>query len=284
MERGSSKPLNINNALTVPQRTEETSKGSLDEKSPQRSPSKLKGQLMSPSLVPAKQKEQAQNVLKRKCSAEEPPRSGKDSGTIKTREPSETSVSKDLQQRRGELVKRLCSRQQNNEFKATKSLCTEAKTPSATSASSKDSTSISSSNVLKNVTSMLKNDKSMSHKTAGSSSAQQPICSIAPTLTPNFKIPKMVQSRPVDGTGRNKDAISTNRNFKHGTQLSNSGASVSNSKQTVQQAHSSLDVTPSLSFDGRDERSFLSGKLPATSDTVTEPWCDEVIKSIIHSN
>lgn len=277
MERGSSKPLNINNALTVPQRTEETSKGSLDEKSPQRSPSKLKGQLMSPSLVPAKQKEHAQNVLKRKCRAEEPPRSGKNSGTINTREPSKaSSVSKDLQQKRGDLVKKLCSRQQKTEFKATKRLCTEAKTPSATSASSKDSTSINSSNALKN-------DKSMSYKTAESSSALQPICSIASTLAPNFKIPKMVQSRPVDGTGRNKDAISTNRNFKLGTELANSGASVSNSKQTVQQAHSSLDVTPSLSSDRRDERSFLSGKLPATSDTVTEPWCDEVIKSIIHS-
>lgn len=284
MERGSSKPLNINSEVTVPQRTEETSKGSLDEKSRMRSPSKLKRQLMSPSMISAGQKEQGQNTLRRKCTAKEPPRTGKDSGTNKTRKPSNTSsISKDLSpQQKGKLVKELCPRKPKIKFKITKSLCTEAKPPSASRASSKDSNRCL--NAIKNVTSIPENDKSVSHKTAKSSSAQQPICSIASTLPPNFKIPKMVQSRPVDGPGRNNDVISANRNFKHGTKLSNSGASFSNSKETVQQAHSCLDVTSSLSSGRRDKRSSLLDQLSATSDTVTEPWCDEVIKSIIHSH
>lgn len=280
VERGPSKSLNSNNASTVPQRTEETSKGSLD-KSSHRSPSKLKKQLMSPSLVYAEQKEQAQNVLKRKYRGEAPPWTGNDSNTIKTREPSKTSsVSRDsLRQKRTDLVKELCRKHQEHKLEAKRSLCTEAKTPSAsttkqTSTSAKHTTSVSSSNVVKNVSST-----SVPHKTAKSSSAQQQTCSLSSPLPPDFKIPKKDQARPVNSTGENNDATSTNRSLKHRTELSDSRPSVSNSKQeTVRQAHSCLDVSPSFPSQGQDKRSYLSGQHPATFDTVTEPWYDQVIK------
>lgn len=285
MERGPSKPLNSNNAGTVPQRKEETSKGSLD-KSSHRSPSKLKKQLMSPSLVSAEQKEQAQNVLKRKYRGEEPPRTGNDSSTIKTREPSKTSTvfEDSLRQKRKELFKELCRKHQEHKFEAKRSLCTEAKTPSAstskqTSSSAKCTTSVSSSNVVKNVSSIPGNITSVSHKTVKSTSAQQQTCFLSSPLPLTFKIPKKAQARPVEST-REKNATSANRNLKHRTELSGSRASTSNSKrETVQQAHSCLDVTPSFSSQGQDKRSSLSGQLPATFDTVTEPWYDQVIKA-----
>ncbi|XP_044054834.1 transcriptional protein SWT1 isoform X2 [Siniperca chuatsi] len=276
VERGPSKPLNTNNAGTVPQRTEETSKCSLDEKTSQRSPPNLKKELMSPSLVSAEQKEKAHNVLKRWCRAEESPRTGNDRNTIKTRAPSKTSsVSKDsARQKRRELVKEMCQWHQENKFKAERSLYKEAKTPSTSttkqsSASGKHTTSIISSNVVKNVTSIPGNVTSVSHKTAKSSSAQQQIRSLASPLPPNLKIPKKVQPRLVDSTSENNDAISINRNLKRGTELSDSG-------ETVPQAHSCLDVTPSFLSQGQDKRSSLSGQLPATFDTVTEPWYDQM--------
>ncbi|KAF1385463.1 hypothetical protein PFLUV_G00108030 [Perca fluviatilis] len=271
-----------NNAGTVPQRTDKTSNERSDEKSSQRTPSKRKKQLMSPSLVSAEQKEQRQDVLERERRAEELSRSGNDSNTIKTREPVKTSsASKDTsRQKRTELFEKMCQRHQKN--KAKRSLCTEAKTSSSSttkhsSTSAKQTTSVSSSDVVKNVTSIPGNATSVSHKTAKSSSAQQQKCSIASPLPPNFKIPKLVQPRSLGSTGRDNDASSTNRNLKHGTEISVSGASRSNSKQeTVHQAHSCLDVTPSCSSEGQDKRSSLSDRLPATSHTVTEPWYDQM--------
>ncbi|XP_078114699.1 transcriptional protein SWT1 isoform X2 [Sander vitreus] len=271
-----------NNACTVPQRTDKTSNERSDKKSSQRSPSKRKKQLTSPSLVSAEQKEQRQDVLERERRAEEPSRTGNDSNTIKTREPGKTSSAfKDTSwQKRTELFEKMCQRHKKN--KAKRSLCTEAKTSSSSttkhsSTSAKQTTSVSSSNVVKNVTSIPGNATSVSHKTAKSTSAQQQKCSIASYLPLNFKIPKKVQPRPVGSTGRDNDASSTNRNLKHGTEISASGASRSNSKQeTVQQAHSCLDVTPSCSSEGQDKRSSLSDQLPATSHTVTEPWYDQM--------
>lgn len=244
------------------------SKGSLDEKCSQRTSSKLKGQLMSPSLVPAEAKQQMQNVLKRKHRAEEPPGSGNDRSSIKTREPSKiSSFSKYSQQQKRELVEIQCPSQHKTNSKTAKPECTEAKAPTLSHVSSRDCTPISCPSAIScNVKSTSLNAKS--------SSAQQPACSVTSTLTLNFKIPKMVQSRPVDSTERNRDGVSPKVNFKHGIERSDSGASPRNLQTTVQPAHSCLDVAPSPS--GKD--SFFTGKLPATSKTVAEPWCDEVKK------
>lgn len=288
VERGSSKHLNTHSAYKVPRRPEETSKGSLDEKSSQRSQSKLKKQLMSPLPVSAEQKEQAQNILKRKSRAEETPRRGKDSNAIKTKEPSKFSfISRDYaRQKRIELVKERRQRHPEINLKATSSLCTQPKTPSAfptkqSFTSAKHTTSVSSSNVEKSVISIPGNVTSVSQNATKSSSALQ---QMRPPVRFNFKIPKILHPRPIDSTSENIKAISTNVNFKQQTDLSNSGALMSKSKQeTVQQAHSHLDVTPSFSSEGRDKKSSLSGEqLPATFDAVTEPWHDEVLKSIIY--
>ncbi|XP_073333410.1 transcriptional protein SWT1 [Pagrus major] len=285
VEMGSSKHLNTHSAVTVPRRPEETSKGSLDEKSSQRSKSKLKKQLMSLRPVSAVQKEQAQNILKRKSIVEEQPRMGKDSNAIKIREPSKTpSISRDsARQKRIELVKERHRRHPDINLKATRSLCTEAKTPSAiptkqSFTSAKHTTSVSSSNVEKSVITIPGNITPVSQKATKSLSAQQQIRSIAPPLRFNFKIPKILQPRPADSTSKKHNAISVNINLKQRTDLSTSGALMSKSKQeTVQQAHSCLDVTPSFSSEGRDKRSSLSDQqLPTTSDAVTEPWHDEM--------
>ncbi|KAI3368191.1 hypothetical protein L3Q82_007915 [Scortum barcoo] len=147
VDNRTSKPLNSNTAGTVPQRAE-TSKSSLD-KSSHRSTSKLKKQLMSPCLVYGEEKEQVNNVLKRKYRGENLPRTGNDSSTSKTRELSNSSsVSKDyLQQKRKELVKELRRKHEEVKSEAKRSLCTDAKTPSASTAkqsstSAKHSTSM----------------------------------------------------------------------------------------------------------------------------------------------
>ncbi|XP_070688194.1 transcriptional protein SWT1 [Pempheris klunzingeri] len=281
VEREPSRPSNTSN---VPQRAEKTSKASIDEKTSQGFSFKLKKQLMSPSLVSVEQKEKGHHVLKKKHRAEEPPRTGNDSNTIKEREPSKTSsISSDsVLQKRRELVKFIWKRHPENKLEAKKSTCTEAKTPSASatkksSISAKHTTSVSSSNMVKHVTSVPCSATSVSHKTVQSSSAQQLTCSPASPLPPDFKIPKKFQTRPVYSTRDNNDAISTKRDLKRQIKFSFSGPSVSNTKQeTVQQAHSCLDVAPSFSSERQDERSSLSSKHAATFDTVTEPWYDQM--------
>lgn len=283
VEKGTSENLSINKSVAVPRRTEEMTKDRLDEKSPQRSQSKLKSQLMSPSLLSDEQKEQAQNVLKRRCTAKESPRTGKYSNTVKTRELSKTiPIPNDLlPQNKGDQVKELSPSKQNIKFKITKRPCTEVKTPLASFASSKDTTSFSTLNAVKNVTSVPGNAKSVSHEMAKSSSSpQRSISSIKSTLPLNFKIPKMFKFWPVDSTERNPDAIFPNRNV---TEPSNSGTSLSRSKQTVHHARKCVDLDPCLSSDRQDERPSSSGQLPATSDTASSSWCDEVVKSIIQS-
>ncbi|XP_054458761.1 transcriptional protein SWT1 [Anoplopoma fimbria] len=280
VEREPSKPSK--NASTVPQRREKTSKGSTDKKSTQSSTSKLMKQQMSPSLVSAEQKEQRQDVLKKKCRAEEPPRTGNERHTVTTREPSKaSSVSKDSScEKRRELFKKMCQRHQEN--KAKRSPCTEAKTPSVStsknsSTSSKQSTSVNSSNVVKNVRTIPGNVTSMSYKTVKSSSAEVQI-GYHPSLLPiRFKISKKVQPRPVDCTRNNNGASVSNRNLKLGTEPSDSGASRSKATQeTVQRAPCCLDVTPSSSSEGQDKRSYSSGQPPSMSHTVTEPWYDQM--------
>ena len=241
---------------------------------------------MSRCLVAAAPLKKLQDVQKKKSRVEEPPRTENDSSTIKTREPSKTaSVSKDSQwQKRSELFEEMCKRHRENKTK--RSVCTEAKTPSASSNKHSSTTSVSSSNVWKSVFTVPGNVTSVSHKTVTSSSSS----ASASPLSISFKIPKKVQPRPVVSTGGNNKAVSTNRNLTHGTERLDSGASTSTSKQeTVQQAHSCLDVAPSFSSEAQHKRSSLSGPVPslsgpvpAASHTVTEPRYDQVIKSIIH--
>ncbi|XP_070817099.1 transcriptional protein SWT1 isoform X2 [Chaetodon trifascialis] len=269
VERGSSKPFNTSNAVT--QRKEETSKGKRHEKSSQRSSNTLEKQLMSPSLVSAEQKAHAHNVPSRRCRAERPQRTGKDSKTIKSREPSKTSYTcKDsVWQKRGEVAKQKHQQHLEDKLKA------RAKTPASTtkqpSASGKHTTSVSSSHTMKNVTSVPQNVKLESHKTAKSSSAQQQTCPVASPLPADFKIPKIVPPRPVGCAGDGSDAITATRNLKHESELSKTGPTISSSKLgSVRQAHGSSDAAHSVSPEGEDERSSLSGCLP------DEPWCDQM--------
>ncbi|XP_022611692.1 transcriptional protein SWT1 [Seriola dumerili] len=270
LERGTSKPLSTDTPCAVPQKTERISKGRLDEEYSRRSESKLK-KLMSASLASAEQKEERQNAQK-KHRTEESQRTGNDSNTIKD----------SSRQKRRELVKRISQRHRENEFTSKRSLCTETKTRSASttnqsSTSAKHTTSESSSKVLKNVISIPRTVTSVSHKTAQSSSSQQQIDSLTSPLPPNFKIPKKVQPRPVDGIGNDSDAISANKNLNYGTELSHSGDSIRNSKQeTVLQHHSYLDVTPSFSSEGQDKSSSMSRQLPTVFNTTTEPWYDQM--------
>lgn len=277
-EKEPSKPLSTTG--TIPQRTERTFKVSLDEKSSQRSPSKLKKQLMSPSLVSAKQKDQRYNVPKKKCRAKEPSGTEHDSISVKTREPSNTSsTSKDSSmQQKQEPVKEMCQKHQEKECKAKKRLYTDAQIPSTSTAKQSSTlathtTSKSSSKVLKSVTSVVGTVTSVSSKAAQSSPQQQ---------IHSFKIPKKVLPRPVDSTDGNKDVFSKNTNLKHDTKLSNSEVSVRYSThENVQQPHSCLNVAPSFPLEGQDKGSSLSGQLPAVSNTDTEPWFDQVMKGLV---
>ncbi|KAK9519576.1 hypothetical protein VZT92_022295 [Zoarces viviparus] len=217
----------------------------------------------------ADQKEQ-----KKKCRAEEPPRTGNKSNTVETREPSKASVSTDTSwEKRTELFKKMC--QQHKENKAKRSSSTEAKTPSVSTAkhsstSSKQTTSVSSSNVGKNVRTVSGSFTSMSFKTVKSSSVQEQICCPVSALPLQFKISKKIQPRPADSTGNNNGASSSNRDLKHETEAPDSGASRSKAVQeTVQQAHRCVVVTPSCSSGGQDERTFPSSQTPA--HTVAEP-------------
>ncbi|XP_053178581.1 transcriptional protein SWT1 [Scomber japonicus] len=282
VRRSTSISLSIGSTGTVPQRQERTSTGSSNEKSSHRSPSRLKKLLMSPSLVSSEQKEQRQNALKKKCKEEEPPRTGKHSNTIKSRESNKTSsVCVDSQRKeRKELVKKMGQGHEEKDLNDKNSLYLEAKTPSATtkkqsSTSAKYTTSERSSNVLKNVTSIPEKATSGSHETAKSSCTQQQMCSFTSRLPLKFKIPKILKSLPVDSRVESSDAVSTSRNIRHGTELSNSVASVNKSKQeTVKQVHS-LDVTPIFPSEEQDTRPSWSGQLPTTSNTDTAPCYDQ---------
>lgn len=264
---GSSKSYhnqNIRNVVVAgPQRVKEMSESILDEKSPQRRPSKLKRKL-SPSRVTDEQKQNEQKVLK----IRKPSRRGRNRHATKTRDPIKTVSVKNM------LLK---EKGKEKELSA-KRLCTTAKTSSASSASSKDTISTSSTDVMKNVPD---NVKTVSYKSTKSSSPQQPVWSAASTLRPQFKIPKLFQLGPAESAGRKADALSTTRNLSHVTELSNSEASTSSSKETAHRAHSCWGETQSRSPDTGEKRS--SAPVPDTPDTVTEPWCDEVIKNIIHS-
>uniref|UniRef100_A0A3Q1GP38 Transcriptional protein SWT1 n=1 Tax=Acanthochromis polyacanthus TaxID=80966 RepID=A0A3Q1GP38_9TELE len=273
VEREPSTHLNTSSLHTPPLRTEKTSKDRLDEKSSQRSPSKLRKCSTSPSSVSAEHKRR-HDSHRRKHIAKEPSRTRNDSSTHKTWEPTSSSSKDSLEQRRRELVKDEHHRLQEKESKARRSLCAEAESSSASvpktsSSLAKHTSSESYSQVLKKDTSVSWTVTSGSHKTAQSSSTQTQIPPLIPSMPPDFKIPKKVQPRQVD----DNKTISTITNVKHGVKLSDSEkVSVSSTEQeTVQQAHSCLDVAHK--FEGQDKKSSLPHQLPATT---TKPWHDQM--------
>lgn len=95
VERGYSKL----SAGAVPQRTETKSKGGFDEKSSQRSQSKLNKPRVGPSLVSAEVKEPRQDVQKRNCRTEDPPRTGNHSRYIKTSKPTSSTSAIEMRQK-----------------------------------------------------------------------------------------------------------------------------------------------------------------------------------------
>ncbi|XP_047444161.1 transcriptional protein SWT1 isoform X2 [Mugil cephalus] len=250
--------------------TEKTRKGRLDKKSPQKSSPKLKKQLMSPSLVSAEQDEQSHDVRKRKCFAEETPKTKDDSTTVKTSEASSSSIlGHPSHQKTRELVKQMCQWFEETKSKSKTSSPADSKTSSAStsktsSTAAKPTTAESSSKVSKNVT---------SRRTAPLPSSWKQISFVIPPVPPKFKIPKKVQPKPVESKVASKDAVSATKNLKRDAKTSDSGVSTSMSKQeTVQQSQSFLDVTPNS-----EEKSPSVSNLPqATSDTRTEPWYDEM--------
>ncbi|XP_030583742.1 transcriptional protein SWT1 isoform X2 [Archocentrus centrarchus] len=274
VERRSSKLLNINNAGTVPWRTEKTSKGGFDEKSSQRSPSKLKMPLVGPSLVSAKGKELRQAVKRRECMAEDPLKTGNYSSTVKTDEPTSYVSADSLEHKRRQLVKEMCKRHAKK-LKGNRSLCKDADSSSA-SITKKSSTSVkhtaseSSSEAPINVT-------SVSHEVVRTSAIPKRLNSITLLVPSNFKIPKKVQSEPLESKGEINDALPTNPNFRHGAKPPVSGVLISNSKEdTMQQTQRFLNVATKFPFERQDARSSLSGQILETSDTNTEPWYDQM--------
>ncbi|XP_069574204.1 transcriptional protein SWT1 isoform X1 [Brachyistius frenatus] len=272
VERGPSKPLNTNNA--VPHRTKRSKSGS-DNSSSQSYPSKSKKQRLSPYVASAEQEEQKQDLQRRKWTAEDLLRAVNGSSTIKTREPT-SSFSKDsLQQKRRELVKMKCQRHKEKKTQVKKSSCKDSKGSSTStikksSTSAKHTASEGSSKMFKNVTSAQLSVISVSHKTAQSPSTQKQIHSLKSSVPLKFKIPKKVQSRPEDSEAERNDAISSHTNLKHRIKLSDA------EQKTVPPARSCLDVTPDFPRDVQEKRSSFFGQFPATDDTNTESWYDQM--------
>uniref|UniRef100_A0AAQ4NS15 Transcriptional protein SWT1 n=1 Tax=Gasterosteus aculeatus aculeatus TaxID=481459 RepID=A0AAQ4NS15_GASAC len=275
-ERKSLKPSS--NASRLPQRTEKTSKGTTDSKSSQSSTSTLKKQRMSPSLVSAEQIEERQDALKAKCKAEEPKRTANESNTIKTREPCKaSSVTQDSSwEKSRDTFKKMCQKHQEN--KAQKSLCTEAKTSSVSTAkhsstSFKQTTSVSSSNVV--VGKIPGKLTSMSWKPVESSSVKQQKGCHASPLPFQFKILKKVPPRT--STSNNDGDSSSHGKLKHGTERSDSSSGSNAVQETVHQTHNSLDVTPSSSSEGQDKGLFSLDRLPPKLQSDPEPRVNQML-------
>lgn len=261
MENEPSDSMNITSAIL--QRKDRTSKVSVDEKSSQRSPFKLKAQLMSPRLVSAEQNDQRHNVPKKRQS-DEP-----DSNSVQTKKPRNTSSSSASSMLKWVPVEGMCQKHEEKDYKARTNMHTHTQIPSAstTECSSTHSTVESSPKVLRKVS-----------KTTQSSSQEQ-MHSFKQPLCYSFKIPKKCLPRPVASTYASKDVPSKNTNLKHETKLSDSKVSVRNvTQETVQQAHRCLTVTPSFSPDVQDKRSSLPGQLSTMSNTNIVPGDDEVMK------
>lgn len=173
VERGYSKL----SAGAVPQRTETKSKGGFDEKSSQRSQSKLNKPRVDPSLVSAKVKEPRQDVQKRNYRTENPPRTGNHSSTLKASEPtSSVSVEK-------------------KELKTKRSLYKDDANMSSASILKKSSTSAKHS---ASESSSKVNFTSVSHGKVQSSSLPKQINPGTLSGPSSFKIPKKVQSEPLE--------------------------------------------------------------------------------------
>ncbi|KAM7011946.1 transcriptional protein SWT1 [Tautogolabrus adspersus] len=285
VDRGTAKPLNTSKADAAPQRTEKTSKGRPDETSSQRSKAKLKKELTSPSLVSDEHKKHDKYALKRKHTAEEPPRTVDDRKSIKESEPRKSShTSRGCEnQKKVERFEEMCHRHNEKKLKAKTSLCAAAKSPSAStkepsSASANHTTSVSSSKVGGNATSIQGKFTPVSFQKVELSSTRQEKSSLALL---KFKIPKKVQPRPVHSTVDKNITSPTNKNIKNMSEPLNSKASVSTPEQeTVQETPSRVTVTPSVSSEGQHKRPSLSGQPPAMFDTVAEPWCNQVVEEL----
>ncbi|CAJ1060972.1 transcriptional protein SWT1 isoform X1 [Xyrichtys novacula] len=286
VDKGMPKPSNSRHTSTVPLRTEETSKRSPDEKSSHRSLSKLKKEIMSPSLVTDKHKEADRNALKKRPAAEERQRSYDDRHSIKTSTPGKTShVSKDCVKQTGkELVQETCGHDDEITIKVKTDPCAEVKTPFiSTKVSSftlaKPSTSVSSSNMVNNFTPVEGNISCMTNQTVKSSSAKK--SSILSPFAIRFKIPKKVKPKPLVSITEDKNTFPVIKNIRKGTEPPNSEASASKSKQeTVPQTYSRSAATPSVSSEGQEKRPPLSGQPPALFDTPTKPVPDQVVEEL----
>ncbi|XP_026001842.1 transcriptional protein SWT1 isoform X1 [Astatotilapia calliptera] len=126
VERGYSKL----SAGAVPQRTETKSKGGFDEKSSQRSQSKLNKPRVGPSLVSAEVKEPRQDVQKRNCRTEDPPRTGNHSRYIKTSKPTSSTSAIEM-----------CQKHEKKELKPQRSFYKDDANTSSASILKKSSTS-----------------------------------------------------------------------------------------------------------------------------------------------
>ncbi|XP_035767444.1 transcriptional protein SWT1 [Neolamprologus brichardi] len=126
VERGYSKLR----AGAVPQRTETKSKGGFDERSSQRSQSKLNKPPVGPSLVSAEVKEPRQDVQKRNCRTEDPPRTGNHSRYIKTSKPTSSTSAIEM-----------CQKHEKKELKPQRSFYKDDANTSSASILKKSSTS-----------------------------------------------------------------------------------------------------------------------------------------------
>ncbi|XP_074524707.1 transcriptional protein SWT1 [Halichoeres trimaculatus] len=265
VDRGTSKPVYTKHTHTVSQGRGETSEGSKDEKSSHRSASKLKTQLMSPSLVSDTHKEHEVNALKRRPTAVEPHRTRDGRNSIQAREHSKTSdVSKHCVNKAGkELVQKMCHRDDEKTLKVktyppkeVKAPSVPPKEPSITSA--KPSPSVRSSKMVNNFTPVKENVTFVSHQAAKSTSSL--------TSPVRFKIPKKGQPRPEGGTCENNNVYPANKNTK--TDASNSETSVSKPKQNFEpQYQSTSGITWTK---GQEITPSLSGQPPAISATPTK--------------
>ncbi|XP_029002242.1 transcriptional protein SWT1 [Betta splendens] len=270
VEKKPSDPLSITSAIL--QRKDRTSKVSVDEKSSQRSPSKLKAPLMTPRLVSAEQKDQRHNILKKR-QAEEPLRVECDSSSVKTKKPRNTTSASDSSGLKWVPLKEICQKNPEKDCKAKTRMHSHTQLPSASSTerSSTHSTSESTSKVPRNVL-------SGSSRTAQSSSPQQ-IHSFTQPLRFNFKIPIKRLPRPADSADGKKDVPSNNTvsDVKKETKRPDSEVSVKNiTQESVREPHKCLTVTASFPPKVQDKRLPLPSQHSTMSNTDTAPGDDEM--------
>lgn len=247
----------------------EKSKGSSIEKPSQGKSLSSKWQNLT-STLPAEQKDQSVNARKRKFETETTGRGHKE---FKTKESCKTSSAFKhlLKQKEKDLVEKLCPRLENTEFKAKRKFYKDE-----APALSKDSTSGSSANASNSVRTSSKNVKSVSDRTRDSLSSRKLEHPSTSSLSPNYKIPKMVQTKLADcEPGTNKAASS---HLERRIEPSNLEALVSSSTAAMKQTHRCSDATLSHVSDRTQKKSSLSDQLPSTSHSATELWCDEVRK------